>query len=122
MTTATKTTRKVRSPKRNNKTIIEPGAKPTYSGEPITATRVYRRSMVEFTNTEAVCWLLIDDASELVTYAATYDGLLKASYRPAHYTYALKPKVIEKKLAEYEEVPVKQWPTWIKQVKTRKSK
>lgn len=85
-----------------------------YSGAPIPATKVYRRRMEEFKNCTAECWMLLDETRGTVCYANTYNGRLKASYDPTHYTHPLKPKVVAKKEEAMEEVEDREeWPEWV---------
>ena len=105
----------------------EPKTTLTYTGAPMEALKVFSRSMPEFKNCEASCFLLVGEKT--YSFANVYNGNLKASYDPKHYTYQLTEKA-QKKLAKkieaegFEEQDVTEWPTWIVNAagKTRKSK
>jgi len=99
----------------------------------LAATKVFKRTMTEFTNCKAYCWLLINEANNTYSFANSYNGETpKASFEPKHYTYDLSDKaqkLIDKKLADanigYEEIEVTDWPAWITNAagtkKTRKT-
>jgi hypothetical protein len=89
-----------------------------YRGAAIPATRVLKRQMEEFKNCRAFAWMILNEQAGTVTYANSYgqegDGMPRASYDPAVYTYPIKEKVIAKKLDQYTEVEDRdEWPTWI---------
>ena len=56
--------------------------------------------------------MVINDHTNTVTHANTYNGELKASYRPEVYTYPIKEKVVARKAETMIEVEVDEWPTW----------
>lgn len=103
--------------------IATPKADTSYKGAPIAATKVYRRKMVEFKNCDAEAWMIVNDVTGTVTHANTYNGILKASYNPDHYTYPINEKVIGKKLDNMIEVESPaDYPTWIVLAIAKKSR
>ncbi len=99
--------------------------KPTYSGAPVQATRLYTKKLETFKNTEAHVLMAINDDAGTVTYLNTYcSGLLPQSYDASHYTYPLVEKKVNKKIKEMIEIEVTDWPSYVVQAgaTTKKSR
>jgi hypothetical protein len=84
-----------------------------YSGAPIEATRLFMRPMPEFRNCKAEMYMAVNEKDQTVTFMNVYNGHLKASYQPDHYTYAFNPKVHNKKMEEMEEVELVDFPPFV---------
>jgi hypothetical protein len=80
----------------------------------VAATKVFNRTMPQFKNCKATCWLLFNEIDHTVTFGNSYNGdTPKASYDPKTYTYEYNPKVHDPKMAGMTEVEVDEWPQWI---------
>lgn len=107
-----------KSGKSSAKKIVKIAA--LYAGAPIPATRVFVRTMPEFKNTRAECWLLWNEVAGTVCFCNTYGGLLKASYNPEHYTFSYKAKVHDSKMEAMKEIDVTDFPQWITNAHARR--
>jgi len=91
-----------------------------YSRAPIEATRLFVRPMPQFKNCKAEMYMAVNEKEQTVTFMNVYNGLLKASYQAAHYTYAFNPKVHNKKMEEMEEVEVVDFPPFVVNAHSRR--
>jgi hypothetical protein len=92
----------------------------TYQGKPIEATRLFVRSMPQFKNCKAETYMAVNEKNQTVTFVNVYNGLLKASYQPDHYTYAFNPKLHNEKMEEMEEVEVVDFPSFVVNAHSRR--
>lgn len=115
-----KTRKTIRRATKTRKTTKLPEPTGVYSGPPIPATKVFCRKMPEFKKCTAEMWMLLNENDRTVTYANTYNGLLKASYDATHYTFQAKEIVVARKQKDMQEVEVTDWPEWIVNTRGRK--
>ena len=97
-----------------------------YAGKPIEATKVFRKEMEGFgarthNRCKAETWIILHEQRKTVTYANSYNDVLKASFNPEHYTYPIKEKVVAAKMEAMQEVEVTEWPEWITSAAPRRS-
>ena len=132
MKTTTRKTAKTTKAKTAKAPKTKPAAK-VFEGT-IPATRVFQKDLTEqfaakqsWKKTATVPvhnWMILNEAAGTVTYCNTYHNAPRASYDPATYTYSLEGRVLKvatKKMDEFVEVEVTDWPSFITPAK-RKAK
>ena len=111
--TKSKSSKKIKQSTGKSKTVKTPKTPKTYQGRPIEATRLFVRKMPQFKNCKAEVYMAVNEKDKTVTFMNVYNGLLKASYQPAHYTYEFNPKVHNQKMEEMKELEVVDFPSFV---------
>lgn len=83
--------------------------------QPIPATHVYRREIVQFSKktTKAETWIAVNEQAGSMTFINTYDGKTGAGYDAETFTFRLDPKKLTEKSVGMEQVDVSECPVCV---------